>query len=117
VSPLVGPSPELMTWADQLVGQSDAFLRSFAPTAHLVPNGRYFLAEAQDLRLAALNFRQAVASGADPVQLDYTYHQLDARWRSLAARTHQVAPGRTGPHIQRIIGMGFLRDRIRHRLP
>ena len=117
VPQVYGPNPALLGWADRMVERSDLFYRVFAPTAHVVPQGGSFLAEAQNLRQAAINFRYALTSGADLNQIRGSYQNVDAWWSCLARRTQQVSQGRGGPKIQLVSEMGYVRDQIRAWLP
>ena len=112
-----GPSRELLSWADRMVERSDLFYRVFAPTAGVVPQGGAFLAEAANLRQAAINFRSEVAGGSDPNRLRASFQNVDAWWSCLVIRTRQVARGRSGPKIQLVEEMGYVRDQVRAWLP
>jgi hypothetical protein len=92
--------------ADQLAVQADAFLQGFAPTAGVVPEGAFFLADAGRLRASAEDFRQDAARGLNLTQLAYEFRDLDASWQRLARRVVRIARGRTGPNIQRALAMG-----------
>jgi hypothetical protein len=105
--PPSGPSP-VVGLADQLVGETEAFLRVFGPTVRVVPEGQDFFADGQRLREAALQFRQAVAQGIDPNQLAGAFADIDATWRRLVRRTNRIARGRTGPNIQQIYKLGAI---------
>jgi hypothetical protein len=103
--PATGPSP-VVALAGQLVDQVTAFLQVFGPTAGVVPEGAWFLADAQRLQAAAADFRQDAAGGLDPARLAYEFRDVDALWQRLARRTNRIARGRTGPNIQQVGLMG-----------
>jgi hypothetical protein len=105
--PPSGPSP-IVGLTDQLVGETEAFLRVFGPTVRVVPEGPDFFADGQRLRDAALQFRQVVAQGIDPNQLAGAFGDIDATWRRLVRRTNRIAKGRTGPNIQQIYKLGAI---------
>jgi hypothetical protein len=100
-----GPSP-VVALADQLVNQVNAFIQVFSQTAGAVPEGGLFLADAQRLLAAAVNFQQDVARGLNPGQLAYEFRDVDVLWDRLARRTDRIARGRTGPNIQQVGRMG-----------
>jgi len=105
--PPSGPSP-VVGLTDQLVAETEAFLRVFGPTVRVVPEGEEFFADGQRLREAALQFRQVVAQGIDPNQLAGSFAEIDALWRRLVRRTNRIARGRTGPNIQQIHKLGAI---------
>jgi hypothetical protein len=104
-----GPSP-VVGLADQLVQQADTFLRGFAPTAGVVPQGRQFLAEASALRDAAARLRQAAAGGVNPVN---ELAAVEALYQRLEARMYRVSKGRVGPNIANALQMGQTIGQIR----
>ncbi|HEX8198971.1 MAG TPA: hypothetical protein VF590_00685, partial [Isosphaeraceae bacterium] len=105
--PPSGPSP-IVGLTDQLIAETEAFLQVFGPTVRVVPEGQEFFADAQRLRAAALEFRQAVAVGVDPNRLGGEFGAIDAIWRRLVRRTNRIAKGRTGPNIQQIYKLGAI---------
>jgi hypothetical protein len=104
-----GPSP-VVGLADQLVQQADTFLRGFAPTARVVPQGGQFLADASALRDAAARFRQVSASGADPSN---EFGAVAALYQRLESRIYSVSKGRVGPNIANALQMGQTIEQIR----
>lgn len=103
--PVGSPSP-VVALADQLVTQVNAFIQVFSQTAGAVPEGGFFLADAQRLQAAAADFRQDAARGLNTGQLAYEFRDVDALWQRLARRTNRIARGRSGPNIQQVASMG-----------
>jgi len=101
----------------QLVRQVDDFLRAFAPNARVVPQGRQFLADASMLRDAAARFQQMAAGGAPPATLANQFGAVAASWQRFESRMEQVAKGRMGPNIAKILQMGGTVQRIQGLLP
>lgn len=106
-----GPSP-VAGLADQLVGETTAFIANFAPTAGRVPEGRYMLAEAQQLQSAAANFRQSAFTGLPPDQLAYAFSQVGACWQQLGSRVERIAQGHMGPNIAQVQKLGMICGQI-----
>lgn len=99
------PSP-ILSLADQLNAQVDAFLAAFAPSVRVVPEGEWILAEAQRLKAAAVAFREECGRGVDPYRLSQQFVAVDQSWGRLARRIGRIARGRTGPNIQTAMQMG-----------
>jgi hypothetical protein len=112
-----GPSPQVLALTDQLVGQVDAFFQVFSPTAGVVPEGRQFLADAQQLRAAASTFRQVAAGGAAPARLSSDLRTIEALYQNLAQRTNRIARGRNGANIQQVGLMGQTLQQLRLACP
>jgi hypothetical protein len=100
-----GPSP-VVALADQLVQQVTAFLQVFSATGGRVPEGAFFLADAQALQAAAEAFRQSVAASSPPGQLAFEFRNVDVLWQRLARRTNRIARGRVGPNIEQVARIG-----------
>jgi len=115
-APYPGPSP-VAGLAVQLVQQVDDFLRSFAQTARAVPQGGLFLADATTLREAAARLSQMAASGAPPATLSAQFRAVAVTWQRFESRMEQVAKGRMGPNIAKILQMGGTVEQIQSLLP
>jgi hypothetical protein len=115
-APPANAKDRIAALADKVVAQTDAFLQGFAPTAGIVPEGGFFLGDAEQLRDAADGFRQDVARGLAPTQLAYEFRDVDAAWQQLARRVIRIARGRTGPNIQRALVIGDTCTEIRQLL-
>ena len=100
-----GPSP-VVGLAGRLVEQVNAFLQVFSQTGAAVPEGGLFLADAQRLQAAAVNFQQDTARGLNPGQLAFEFRDVDGLWDRLARRTNRIARGRVGPNIEQVGKMG-----------
>ena len=109
-------SPTVTALADQLVEQANAFVQVFGPTAGVVPQGAFMLADAQALLAAATNFRQDAARGLDANALAYEFRDVDAVWVRLARRVNRIARGRTGPNIQQVGKIGDTCEQIHRAL-
>jgi hypothetical protein len=107
----VGPSP-VADLADQLLGETSAFLAAFSPTAGRVPEGRFMLAEAQQLEAAAAQFRQAALGGLPPDQLAQAFAGVAACCAQLGQRVERVAQGRIGPNIAQVQKLGVICSQI-----
>ncbi len=116
-APDYGPSRRVMRLADDLQGQANSFLRDFSRTAHVVPEGAQFLAEAQVLSASVDRFRQVAAAGTDPATLAAELRALEDAWGRLATRTERVSRGRTGPNIERTYAMGDTLGLLRQAIP
>ncbi|WP_165250269.1 hypothetical protein [Paludisphaera soli] len=116
-APVYGPSRRVMRLADDLQGQVNSFLQDFTRTAHVVPEGAQFLAEARVLGASADRFRQVAAAGTDPATLSAELRTLEDAWGRLATRTERVSQGRTGPNIERTYAMGDTLGQLRQALP
>jgi hypothetical protein len=119
VAPAVNPYPPagsgvspVAGLADQLLGETSSFIAAFAPTAGRVPEGRFMLAEAQQLQAVASNFRQAADAGLAPDQLAPAFQNLFACWDQLGQRVNRVAQGRTGPNIAQVQKLGMICSQI-----
>jgi hypothetical protein len=108
---MVGPSP-VAGLADQLLGETSAFIAAFSPTAGRVPEGRFMLAEAQQLEAAAAQFRQAAFGGLAPDQLARAFGGVAACWEQLGQRVERVARGRFGPNIAQVQKLGVICSQI-----
>jgi hypothetical protein len=104
-SPVVATSSPVVALADQLAGQAAAFEQVFGMTAHVTPAGGAFLADARQLRGAALGLRQAAAAG-DADRMRLAFGAISTTWRRMVDRANRIAPGRTGPNIEQIWRMG-----------
>ena len=100
-----GPSPAVAL-SEQLMGQVDAFLQAFGPTARNVPDGEQIFADAQRLREAAAAFQAQASRGIDPGRLAHAFQDVDNAWNRLSRRINRVAQGRTGPNIEMASRMG-----------
>ena len=109
------PSATVLGWSNELDRQVDELLGNFAPTAGVVPEGRFMLADMQRLRQAVVVFRQEAARGGDPGRLAAVFQEVDLHWQRLARRFDRVARGRTGPNIQRVQQIGQTCEQI-HRV-
>ncbi len=107
-APFAGPSP-VVGLSEQLVGQADAFIQAFAANAHCVPEGRRFLADASDLRDAAVRFHQVALSGGCTAR---DFRGVASRWQRLESRMARVSRGRIGPNIATALQMGRTIDQI-----
>ncbi len=101
----VSPTASVVALADQLAGQAAAFEQVFGRTARVTPGGGSFLAEARQIRSAAMSLRQAASAG-DLYSTTQAYNQVNYAWQRMANRVNQISPGRTGPNIQQIWLMG-----------
>jgi hypothetical protein len=111
VTPFPTPGPgasAVLGLADQLLQETAAFVAVFGPTAGKVPEGRFMLAEAQQLEAAAANFRQGVLGGLPPDRLSYEFANVSACWERLGQRVNRIAQGRTGPNIAQVQKLGGL---------
>jgi hypothetical protein len=115
-APASGGASPLLALADQLVEQVSAFVQVFGPTAGIVPEGPYMLADAQLLQAAALNFRQDVAKGLDAGRLAFEFRDVDLIWQRLTRRVNRIARGRTGPNIQQVGRMGATCEQLHRAL-
>jgi hypothetical protein len=100
--------------ADQLIQQADGFLQAFAPTAHVVPEGQQFLAEASSIRDAAVRLRQVAAGGANPAN---EFGAVASLWQRFEVRMARISQGRIGPNIRKALEMGSTIQQIRSSLP
>jgi hypothetical protein len=116
-APVYGPSRRVMGLADDLQGQVNSFVQDFSRTAHVVPEGEQFLAEAQILAASVDRFRQVAASAPDRSTLSAELAALEEAWGRLATRTERVASGRTGPNIERTYAMGDTLGLLRRAIP
>jgi hypothetical protein len=90
-----GPSP-LVGLADRLGAETDAFLQVFGPTAGVVPQGSQFLADAERLRVAVIDYCQA---GCHPRDRSRPARRGVRRGRChLATHGAPHRPDRSGTH-------------------
>jgi len=101
------PSP-VAGLAEQLLGETSAFVNVFSQTGGRVPQGRYILAEAQQLETAAANFRQNALTGLPPDQLANEFVGVTDCWNRLNGHVQQIAQGQTGPNIQQVEKLGAI---------
>jgi hypothetical protein len=118
--PALGPPPSfdrptMLSLADQLIRQTDAFLFEFTQRAKDVPEGGEFIADARRLQAAATEFRNSIEQGLLPNMLAANYRDVDLNWQRLARRTNRIAQGRTGPYVQAIAQIGETTTEL-HRL-
>jgi hypothetical protein len=107
----MGGSP-VAAMADQLVGETNAFINNFVQTAARVPEGRFMLAEAQQLAVAANAFRQSAYSNLPPGQLAQQFGNVSACWQQLGQRVQRVARGQVGPNIAKVQELGIICSQI-----
>lgn len=103
--------------SDSLFGQTDSYIRDFAPTADVVPEGPQFLVEAEALNAVAARFRDLAAGGSGPGRLTAELGNVEAMYGPLVVRTDRIAQGRTGPNIERVHAMGDTIQQLRQLLP
>ncbi|AMV40909.1 hypothetical protein [Planctomyces sp. SH-PL62] len=103
--------------SDSLFGQTDSYIRDFAPTAGVVPEGSQFLVEAEALNAVAARFRDLAAGGSGPGRLTAELGNVEAMYGPLVSRTDRIAQGRTGPNIERVHAMGDTIQQLRRLLP
>jgi len=117
-SGVVWPNPsqglsQLVALSDQLISQADTFLRAFAPTSRIVPEGGQFISDTQSLRDSAIRFRQAAASSAPPPVLSAALQNIQAGWQRLNARLLRISKGNIGPNIANALQMGRTVEQMR----
>jgi hypothetical protein len=110
-SPPVGPSP-VAGLADQLANETNTFIANFMPTAGRVPEGRFMLAEAQQLQVAATSFCQSVYANLPPAQLAQQFANVNACWQQLGGRVQRIARGHVGPNIAQVQKLGIICSQI-----
>ena len=101
------PSP-VAGLAEQLLGETSAFVNVFSQTGGQVPQGRSILAEAQQLEVAAANFRQNALAGLPPDQLANEFAGVAECWNRLGQQVGQIAQGHTGPNIAQVEKLGAI---------
>src|SRR6185437_782696 len=106
LAPETKGGPRVSLLADQLATQAGSFRVAFGTAGGIVPEGNLFLADAQALENASIDFRREVIAGLNLGQLAYQFRSIDAIWQRLARRTNRIARGRTGPNIQQIGRIG-----------
>lgn len=109
-----GPPP-IVGLANELDQQVNDFVRVFSPTAGIVPEGGFLLADARSLQAASADFRKDAARGLAPNQLAFEFREIDAIWQRLARRVNRIARGRIGPNIQQVQRIGGTCEQI-HRV-
>ncbi len=98
--------------ADQLARETTAFIANFIQTANRVPEGRFMLAEAQQLEVAATNFRQYAYGNLPPAQLAQQFGGVSACWQRLGQRVERIARGHVGPNIAQVQKLGVICSQI-----
>jgi hypothetical protein len=102
--------------ADQLSDQAAEFEQVFSRTARVTPGGGSFLAEARIIRNGAVGLSRAAAAG-DSQTMAQAYQDLSTAWDRMANRVNRIAPGRTGPNIDRIWLMGQTIQQMEQAMP
>ena len=111
-----------VAWADGAVplppGHTQAAARASA-IEHLsaIPEGPQFHRDAQELRNALLELRQAMASGGWNPSVGRQQAQVDALLQRLVDRTARVSRGQIGPNNARIIRVRDLVNEARNLPP
>jgi hypothetical protein len=105
VSPVAG-------LADQLLNETSTFIAGFVQNAARVPEGRFILAEAQQLQTAANGFRQQAYSNLAPSQLAQQFMNVNACWQRLGQRVQRISRGQVGPNIARVQNLGAICSQI-----
>lgn len=103
----------LLVLTDQLVCETDAFIRCFGPTAHLVPDGRMILRAAEDLHCSATQYREFLLGVSPACDARRVLRDLSDDAGRLYRRVDRVAKGRTGPNIRQVCRIVDLAFRIR----
>ena len=101
-------SPAALELTDRLAGRLDEFLQVFSPTVRVVPEGEAFLAEAQALRNAVEEFREAARAGAGPRALAEPFGAMQDLAARLNRRVDRVGRGRSGPNIEALRQVGAM---------
>lgn len=108
-SPIGWPdAPGRFGLSGRLVAEVDAFLVSFMPTAHIVPQGRQMATDAQRLLDAAIALDLAMRQGSDPRRLNALARDVDRHASRLVNRVDRVARGRIGPNIAQVYRIGAI---------
>lgn len=103
----------LLVLVDQLVCETDAFIRCFGPTAHLVPDGRLILRTAEDLYCSATRYRAVLFGELPACDARKVLRELTDNAGRLHRRVDRVSKGRTGPNIRQVHRIADLAFRIR----